>query len=170
MLTRTLSLLTVVAFKCDHLNCGRSFTRHDNLLQHLKNHRHPYDSPTEFGPLERVCIPPASPPSDANPVSPSMGVLIPPLPRMTVPSANKMGPSYEEAVRTRMNEMSEGTPGPSEPSYYEYNFGYAWPQSDVRSLPQPQPQLVTESSAAVEVRYPQAFRERVPVVGYAFNA
>lgn len=98
-----------------------------------------------------------------------MGVLIPPLPRMAIPSTNKLGPSYEEAMRARLGEMSEGTPGQSEPSYYEYNFGYAWPQSDVRSLPQPQPQY-SAGPGVTEPRYPQTFRERVPTVGYGFNA
>lgn len=98
-----------------------------------------------------------------------MGVLIPPLPRLTVPSAHKYNTGYEEAERARINEMAESTPGPSEPSYYEYNYGYSWPQSDIRSLPQPQPSFVGGSGAS-EPRYPQPFRERVPAVGYAFNA
>ena len=169
VLIMLLSVLIATAFKCDHGNCGRSFTRHDNLLQHLKNHRQSHDSPAEFGPLERVSVPPPPSPSDTTAVSPSMGVLIPPLPRLTVPSAHKYNTGYEEAERARINEMAESTPGPSEPSYYEYNYGYSWPQSDIRSLPQPQPSFVGGSGAS-EPRYPQPFRERVPAVGYAFNA
>ncbi|EKM61783.1 uncharacterized protein PHACADRAFT_248642 [Phanerochaete carnosa HHB-10118-sp] len=153
-------------FRCEELNCGRLFTRHDNLLQHLKNHRHA--SPSEFGPLERVCVSPSSSP-EAHPVSPSMGVLIPPLPRMVVPlERDAAPPAHAAAAYTYSPPLAElsspgSTPGPAEPAYLEYTYGYAWPQSDVRSLPAQahHPQYAVAAPA-------HTFRERVSA-GYGFN-
>lgn len=155
-------------FACNHTHCGRSFTRHDNLLQHLKNHRQLADMPSVFGPLERVSVPPPPSPSDTTSVSPSMGVLIPPLARLSVPSANKYEASYEDAEQELLDEAGERTQGPTEGMHYQYNYGYTWPQSDIRSLPPSQAPFPPGPNAA-EPRYPQAFRERVQALGFAFN-
>lgn len=145
-------------FRCEEPNCGRLFTRHDNLLQHLKNHRHA--SPSEFGPLERVCMSPSSSP-EAHPVSPSMGVLIPPLPRMAVPLEREPAAAYAYTTppHPELSSSPGSTPGPIEPAYVEY--GYPWPQSDVRSLP-PQAQLAYAAPA-------HTFRERMSAA-YAYHA
>lgn len=107
--------------------------------------------------------PSASP--EAHPVSPSMGVLIPPLPRLpTVPMERDTAqPSYTYAPP--MGELSspDSTPGPVEVAYVEYTYGpgYSWLQSDMRSN-QPQAQSMYAPHGPV-------FRERV-ATGYTYHA
>lgn len=67
-----------VAFKCEEPNCGKRFTRRDNLLQHQRCHRTSSDAQNiswdnKPGPLERVHHT-HDPPSAARS---SMGVLLP---------------------------------------------------------------------------------------------
>ena len=110
-------------------------------------------------------------------VSPTMGVLIPPQPRMTVPSA-KSGAAYTyttsliygETRSPRLGDVSspDGTPAPQgEPSYLEYPYAPSWPQSDVRSAPHVQPPY--GAGAAAEPRYIAAFRDRIPPAAAAYT-
>ncbi|KAI0694438.1 hypothetical protein BC835DRAFT_1349643 [Cytidiella melzeri] len=160
-------------FKCDELNCGRLFTRHDNLLQHLKNHRNSpssRDVSADYGPLDRVHITHMSPEPDHSQVSPSMGVLIPPS--ISAMSISFSAQQQHEVADYRGDLSSDiggvpspgSSPGPSEPSYMTYTYGYAWPQSDIRSHP-------PATYAMMEPRYSHTTREQfISAAGaYAFH-
>ena len=138
------------AFKCDEPSCGRLFTRHDNLLQHLKNNRHlSVFNDADCRPLERVRPSPqhSDPSRDGSiPLSPTMGVLLPPSPQTAtltysqLPMNDIEGASAYEAAASpaSCDESSECTPGPSETTYSQYDRAYAWhPEvADVYTTPQ----------------------------------
>ena len=106
-----------------------------------------------------------------------MGVLIPPLPRMSVPTskdAYTYAPSliYEETTSPRLGDVSspDGTPAPAGEASYQlhYSYGYSWPQSDVRSVPHVQSQYGAVAAAA-EPRYLPTYRNRIPSAAYSYN-
>lgn len=139
------------AFKCDEPSCGRLFTRHDNLLQHLKNNRHlsAFDD-ADCRPLERVRPSPQYPDAARDgsaPLSPTMGVLLPPSPQTAtltysqLPMNDVEGASAYEAAASpaSCDDASECTPAPSEPAYAPFDRGgYAWQSgvADVYAAPQ----------------------------------
>jgi hypothetical protein len=58
----------------------------------------------------------------------------------------------------------DGSPGPNEPSYVNFTYGYPWPQSDMRSLP-------PASYAIAAPNYPRMKEQLVSASGaYAFHA
>ena len=140
------------AFRCEEPNCGRLFTRHDNLLQHLKNNRHSSFSDSDCRPLDRVLPAHDSESMCGEPmsVSPSMGVLLPSetaaLAYSQLPMTDVEGSPGIDAASSGSCEVSspEGTPAPTEqPCVYDRR--YMWPAPDVFPLtqyeysPPPQP-------------------------------
>lgn len=103
-----------------------------------------------------------------------MGVLIPQsLPSIPVsfggePIQQYEAVSYGGDMSPGMGDASssDGTPGPSDPAYLNYNYGYPWPQSDMRSAPQAVYDIVHDSRYAQPVR-----QEFAGTAGaYAFHA
>lgn len=82
-----------------------------------------------------------------------MGVLIPPSISSIPVSYNTESMQQYEVVGYGGDmspaigdaSSSDGTPGPSEPTYLNYTYGYAWPQSDMRSAPQAAYDMVVDS-------------------------
>lgn len=71
--------------------------------------------------------------------------------------------AYGAEIGGGMTEVS--SPTEAGHSYFQYSaYGYPWPQSDVRSMPQ------SNYSPATEPRYPQVARERLSSATFAFNA
>ncbi|PSR72029.1 hypothetical protein PHLCEN_2v12095 [Hermanssonia centrifuga] len=72
-----------------------------------------------------------------------MGILVPPSSPATPLSYNPLpmndleGATSYDALCCGVGEAPSpnSTPDPSESSYVVYDFGYAWPQSDIRSVP-----------------------------------
>ena len=163
--------MTITAFRCNEPNCGRLFTRHDNLLQHLKNNRHLSFHEADCRPLERVRPTSQdleSAPSDSPLTSPSMGILMPPSSPTTTLSYSQIpmndldsASAFEVASPASCGEVSspESTPAPCEPCdepveqyqprmSWQPSNGYAIPQyhyAPPMQSPQPHPQALTST-------------------------
>ncbi|KAF7796185.1 hypothetical protein EIP86_007359 [Pleurotus ostreatoroseus] len=128
-------------FACQVESCRKVFTRSEHLKRHTRSiHTH-----------EKQRVRPSPQHSDPSrdgsiPLSPTMGVLLPPSPQTAtltysqLPMNDIEGASAYEAAASpaSCDESSECTPGPSETTYSQYDRAYAWhPEvADVYTTPQ----------------------------------